>query len=216
MAKINACLFDLDGVLVDTARYHYLAWKRLCNELGFDLSEEENEELKGISRAKSLDILLDKGGIVLSDSQKEKYMARKNEWYLEYVNSMDEDELLPGAHDFLEACRQAEKKIGLGTASKNAMRIIEKLNIVDFFDVIIDGTKVSRGKPDPQTFSLGAEALKLHPSQCVVFEDSIAGIEAGIAGGMYTIGVGDPQTLKRANIVIPGFKNVGIDILNDL
>jgi beta-phosphoglucomutase len=216
MAKIDACLFDLDGVLVDTARYHYLAWKRLCNELGFDLSEEENEDLKGISRAKSLDILLDKGGIVLSDSQKEKYMAKKNEWYLEYVNKMDEDELLPGARKFLDACQKAHKKIGLGTASKNAMRIIEKLKIVDLFDVIIDGTKVSRGKPDPQTFLLGAEALKLHPSQCVVFEDSIAGIEAGIAGGMYTIGVGDPQTLKRANIVIPGFENVGIDILNDL
>jgi len=216
MAKIEACLFDLDGVLVDTARYHYLAWKRLCNELGFDLSEEENEELKGISRAKSLEILLDKGEIVLSDAQKEKYMAKKNDWYLEYVDKMHEDELLPGARNFLDACQNAGKKIGLGTASKNAMRIIEKLKIVDLFDVIIDGTKVSKGKPDPQTFSLGAQALKLHPSQCVVFEDSKAGIEAGIAGGMYTIGVGNPETLKRANIVIPGFENVGIDILNDL
>lgn len=216
MAKIDACLFDLDGVLVDTARYHYLAWKRLCNELGFDLTEEENEDLKGISRAKSLDILLDKGSIVLSDSQKEKYMAKKNEWYLEYVNKMDEDELLPGARNFLDQCQDMGKKIGLGTASKNAMRIIEKLKIVDLFDVIIDGTKVSKGKPDPQTFSLGAQALKLHPSRCVVLEDSIAGIEAGIAGGMYTIGVGSPETLKRANIVIPGFQNVGIDILNDL
>jgi len=216
MAKIDACLFDLDGVLVDTANYHYLAWKRLCNELGFDLTEEENEELKGISRAKSLDILLDKGGIVLSNSEKEKYMAEKNAWYLDYVDQMDQDELLPGAKNFLDICKESGKKIGLGTASKNAMRIIEKLKIVDLFDVIIDGTKVSRGKPDPQTFSLGAEALKLHPSQCVVLEDSIAGIEAGIAGGMYTIGVGDPQTLNRANIVIPGFENTGLEILNDL
>jgi len=216
MAKIDACLFDLDGVLVDTAKYHFLAWKRLCNELGFDLTEEENEDLKGISRAKSLDILLDKGGIVLSNAEKEKYMEQKNAWYLEHVDQMGPDEMLPGARDFLNICKKAGKKIGLGTASKNAMRIIEKLKIVDLFDVIIDGTKVSRGKPDPQTFSLGAEALKLHASQCVVFEDSIAGIEAGIAGGMYTIGVGDPQTLNRANIVIPGFDNIGLDILKDL
>jgi len=129
---------------------------------------------------------------------------------------MDQDEMLPGTKEFLYDCKESGKKIGLGTASKNAMRIIEKLGIVNLFDVIIDGTKVSRGKPDPQTFTLGAEAIKMHPSECVVFEDSIAGIEAGIAGGMYTIGVGDSQTLKRANIVIPGFINVGLDILNDL
>lgn len=216
MAKIDACLFDLDGVIVDTAKYHYSAWKRLSNELGFDLSEEENENLKGISRSKSLEILLNKGGLVLSQSEKEKYMALKNDWYLEFVNEMDETEILPGVLHFIEECKEANKKIGLGTASKNAMRILEKIGIVDEFDVIIDGNKVSRGKPDPETFTLGSDALKLHPSQCVVIEDSKAGIEAGIGGGMYTLGIGDKDVLHRANLVIPSFENVGIEILNDL
>lgn len=216
MANIKACLFDLDGVLVDTAKYHFLAWKRLCNELGFDLSEEENENLKGISRVKSLEILLDKGGVSLSDSEKEKYMAAKNDWYLEYVNSMAQDEILPGALDFLKACKMSGVKIGLGSASKNSMRILEKLKIVDYFDVIIDGNKVTKGKPDPQTFTLGAEALNIGPSECVVFEDSIAGIEAGVKGGMHTIGIGKPEVLNQADIVIPGFENVGIDILKEL
>lgn len=216
MAKIKSCLFDLDGVIVDTAKYHYLAWKRLCNELGFDLTEAENENLKGIDRTKSLDILLEKGDVSLSEEKKKLYMARKNSWYLEYVDQMRSDEILPGTLDFLNLCKEAGYKVALGSSSKNALRILEKINILDLFDAVIDGTKVSKGKPDPQTFILGAEATKAHPSECVVFEDSIAGLEAGIAGGMYTVGIGDPTTLNRANIVIPGFENVGLEIFEKL
>ena len=160
MAEIKSCIFDLDGVLVDTAKYHYLAWKRLCNELGFDLTEAENESLKGISRAESLDILLEKGGISLSDEKKEELMTRKNGWYLEYIDKMGADEILPGALEFLKHVKSEGKKIALGSSSKNALRIIEVLGILPLFDAVIDGTKVSKGKPDPQTFQLGAEALK--------------------------------------------------------
>ncbi|MCA1764465.1 MAG: beta-phosphoglucomutase [Cryomorphaceae bacterium] len=212
MGNIKSCLFDLDGVIVDTAKYHYKAWKRLCNELGFDLTIDENENLKGISRAESLDILLKKGNVRLSDEKREMYMERKNNWYLEYVEQMSPGEALPGSLDFLKACKDAGYKVALGSSSKNALRILEKIDVLHLFDAVIDGTKVSKGKPDPQTFTLGAEATKAHPSECVVFEDSIAGIEAGIAGGMYTVGVGDPETLERANLVISGFENVGLEI----
>jgi beta-phosphoglucomutase len=216
MADIKACLFDLDGVIVDTAKYHYLAWKRLCNELGFDLSREENENLKGISRSKSLDILLEKGGIKVSDKRKDELMDRKNSWYLEYIDHMERDEILPGALEFLKSVKAAGMKTALGSASKNSMRVLEALKIVDLFDAVIDGTKVSKGKPDPQTFLLGAEALGVHPSQCVVFEDAVAGVEAALAGGMYIVGVGEPDVLKRANVVIPGFENVGMELFDKL
>lgn len=216
MAEIKACLFDLDGVIVDTAKYHYLAWRRLCNELGFDLTKEENEELKGISRAESLNILLVKGGLNPTEKKKQAMMARKNEWYLDYIDEMDSSEILPGALDFLKAVKESGRKTALGSASKNSMRILEALEIVDLFDAVIDGTKVSKGKPDPQTFLLGAEALKSHPSNCVVFEDAVAGVEAALAGGMYIVGIGEETVLRRANLVIPGFENVGIEIFDKL
>jgi beta-phosphoglucomutase len=216
MADIKACLFDLDGVIVDTAKYHYQAWKRLCNELGFDLTEEENESLKGISREESLNILLEKGGVSLSDEEKKELTARKNGWYLELIDEMTPEEVLPGAMKFLKSVKASGRKIALGSSSRNARKIIETLKIENLFDAIIDGTKVSRGKPDPQTFELGAEALKIHPSNCVVFEDAAAGVEAAISGGMYVIGIGNSETLSRANMVIPGFENVGIDLLQKL
>lgn len=213
MSDIKSCLFDLDGVIVDTARYHYQAWKRLCNELGFDLSHEENEELKGISRAESLEILLEKGGVSLSQTEKDHYMRIKNDWYLELVDTMASDEILPGVVDFLNAIKQSGRKIALGSASKNAVKILTKVGILDLFDAVIDGTKVTRGKPDPQTFTLGAEATGAKPSECVVFEDAVAGVAAALAGGMYAIGVGDPIVLNKAHKVIPGFDGLGVELL---
>lgn len=213
MADIQACLFDLDGVIVDTAKYHFKAWKRLCNELGFDLSEKENEELKGISRVESLEILLRNGGVSLPQNEKDKYLDQKNRWYLEYVDTMDKSEILPGVTSFLNSLRKSGRKIALGSASKNAMHILEKIEIVDYFDAIIDGTKVTRGKPDPETFLLGAEATNTAPENCVVFEDAAAGIEAAKAGGMYAIGVGDPIILNLADRIIPGFEDVDTELL---
>ncbi|MCH2213982.1 MAG: beta-phosphoglucomutase [Flavobacteriales bacterium] len=216
MAEIKACIFDLDGVIVDTAKYHYRAWKRLCNKLGFDLTEEENESLKGISREGSLNILLKKGGLSLSDNKKADLTALKNGWYLEFIEKMKADEALPGAIEFIKATKESGRKIALGSSSRNALKILETLEIVDLFDAVIDGTKVSRGKPDPQTFQLGAEALKMHPCECVVFEDAQAGVEAALAGGMYIIGVGNKTTLNRANHTIEGFQNVGMEIFEKL
>lgn len=213
MADIQACLFDLDGVIVATAKYHFKAWKRLCNDLGFDLTENENEELKGISRVESLEILLRLGGVSLSQNEKDTYLDQKNKWYLEYVDTMDKTEILPGVESFLTSIRKSGRKIALGSASKNAMHILEKIEITDYFDAIIDGTKVTRGKPDPETFLLGAEATNTPPENCVVFEDAAAGIEAAKAGGMYAIGVGDPIILNLADRIIPGFKDVDVELL---
>lgn len=216
MALIRACIFDLDGVLVDTAHYHYLAWKRLCNELGFDLTEEENEELKGISRVESMEILLKKGGVTLSDADKKQYMDMKNEWYLEYVDTMAGGEVLPGVVPFLYDVKESGRKIVLGSASKNAVKILTRVGLVNLFDDIIDGTKVTKGKPHPQTFTLGAQAAGVKPKECVVFEDAAAGIEAALAAKMYAIGVGNPDILKKAHRVIPGFQQVKIDMLKEL
>ncbi len=216
MADIKACLFDLDGVIVDTAKYHFLAWRRLCNELGFDLTEEENESLKGISRVESLEILLKLGGVILTQEEKDEWLVKKNDWYLEFVDSMNPDEILPGVVHFLDLLKGAGIKIALGSASKNAMLILKKVELLPYFDAVIDGTKVSKGKPDPQTFTLGAEATGAHPSECVVFEDSQAGVEAGNRGGMYTIGVGDETVLDRAHVVIPGFENQDLKLFNRL
>lgn len=213
MAQIKACLFDLDGVIVDTAKYHFKAWKRLCNELGFDFTEVENEQLKGISRVESLEILLAMGGVSLSQKEKETYLDRKNNWYLEYIDAMDRSEILPGVVSFLEKVRNSDRKIALGSASKNAMRILEKIEIIDAFDAIIDGTKVTRSKPHPETFLLGAKATNTPPENCVVFEDAAAGVAAAKAGNMYTVGVGDPEVLKQADRIIPGFKEVDLELL---
>lgn len=216
MALIKACIFDLDGVLVDTAHYHYLAWKRLCNELGFDLTEEENEELKGISRVESMEILLKKGGVTLSDADKKQHMDMKNEWYLDYVDTMAGGEVLPGVVPFLYDVKESGRKIVLGSASKNAIKILTRVGLVNLFDDIIDGTKVTKGKPNPQTFTLGAQAAGVKPKECVVFEDAAAGIEAALAAKMYAIGVGSPDILKKAHRVIPGFQQVKIDMLKEL
>ena len=216
MAFIRACIFDLDGVLVDTARYHYKAWKRLCNELGFDLTEAENEELKGISRVESLEILLKKGGVTLSDADKKHYMDMKNDWYLEFVDTMAGEEVLPGVVPFLYDVKESGRKIVLGSASKNAVKILTRVGLVNLFDDIIDGTKVTKGKPNPQTFKLGAEAAGVKPKECVVFEDAAAGIEAALAAKMYAVGVGDPEILKKAHRVIPGFQHVKIEMLKEL
>src|SRR5574344_391382 len=180
---IKACLFDLDGVIVDTAKYHYIAWRELASELGFDFSTKDNERLKGVSRMASLEILLEVGKITnISDEQKQEMAARKNANYVTLISNMKPDEVLPGAEDFLRELRKNGIKIALGSASKNAMTILNRLHLTELFDAIIDGTKVSKAKPDPEVFLKGAEALGMKPQECVVFEDAEAGINAAIAG----------------------------------
>lgn len=216
MNKIGACIFDLDGVIVDTAVYHYKAWKRLANELGFDFTETENEKLKGVSRVRSLELLLQWGGVIKSDKEKEHLAARKNEWYVEMINNMTPAEILPGAKEFLEVCRAAGLKTALGSASKNSMTILNKINLAGLFDAIIDGNHVTKPKPDPEVFLKGAEALNVSPSDCVVFEDAIAGVEAAINGGMKVVGIGSPEVLVGANLVVSGLDKMSLERLETL
>ncbi len=213
MKTISACIFDLDGVIVDTAKYHYLAWKRLAQELGFEFLEEHNERLKGVSRMTSLDIMLEVGGLSFSQSEKEVMAARKNEWYLEYIYKMTPEEILPGVVDFLVMLRSKGIKISLGSASKNAMLILERVQLQSYFDAVIDGNKALRAKPDPQVFLLAAEELGQEPSSCVVFEDAAAGIEAAKAAGMMCVGIGSPDVLGKADRIVPGFVNATIDLI---
>lgn len=213
MTEIKACLFDLDGVIVDTAKYHYLAWKRLANELGFEFTKEDNERLKGVSRMKSLEILLEIGGLSFDENTKEELAAKKNAWYVEYISKMDSSEILPGVLDFLKILRENKIKTALGSVSKNAMLILENIRMLDYLDAVIDGTKITNAKPHPEVFLKGANELGVKPSECVVFEDAKAGIEAAINAGMFSIGVGSPDVLNKANFVINSFEGMTLDKL---
>ena len=213
MITTKACLFDLDGVIVDTAVYHFQAWRRLANELGFDFTEHQNEQLKGISRMESLDLILKWGNVILSEEEKIEWATRKNAWYLELVLKMTPNEVLKGVPAFLKSLRANGIKIALGSASKNSRLILEKIKMIEFFDVIIDGNDLTRGKPDPQVFLLGAEAIGCKPADCVVFEDALAGVQAGKAGGMKVIGVGDAKILHEADFVIKGFEEMTVERL---
>jgi beta-phosphoglucomutase len=213
MHNIKAFIFDLDGVLVDTAKYHYLAWKRLAEELSIDFSEEDNERLKGVSRMQSLEIILEIGNTILDYDTKIELAEKKNIWYVEYISKLTPEDILPGVIDFLESTKANRIKIALGSASKNSMLILDKLNLTNYFNAIIDGTKVSKAKPDPEVFLKGAEALKVLPSQCIVFEDAEAGVEAAINAGMYCIGIGSKNILKKAHSVLSGFADMTFDKL---
>lgn len=215
MSEIKACLFDLDGVLVDTARYHYIAWRELAEELGFDFTEHDNERLKGVSRAASLNILLEIGGIKLDEDEKARLAEQKNNRYVEYIAKMDSSEILPGALDFLKECREHGIKVALGSASKNAMTILNNTGLTPYFDAIIDGTHTSAAKPDPEVFLLGAEAVNTAPGECVVFEDAEAGILAATRAGMRSVGIGSPETLGAANLVVPSLQQISVAALRE-
>ena len=213
MSRIRACLFDLDGVLVDTARYHYLAWKRLAHELGFDFSRRDNERLKGVSRDRSLEILLEIGRLSVDAATKQELAEKKNRWYVESISHMDETEVLPGGRPFLEELRRAGIRTALGSASKNAMTILRRTQLVDLFDAIVDGTKTARAKPDPEVFLLGARELQVEPQHCVVFEDAAAGIEAALRARMYCVGVGSREALNQAHLVVGSLAVMTLDRL---
>ncbi|MFA6126073.1 MAG: beta-phosphoglucomutase [Bacteroidales bacterium] len=210
---IKGCIFDLDGVVVDTAKYHFKAWERLARGLGFEFTELHNERLKGVSRMASLNILLEVGGMTLPDSEKQKLAAQKNAWYLEYIAKMTPAEILPGVTDFLDLLKSNGILTALGTASKNARLILKQIGLSGAFDFIVDGNRVSNAKPDPEVFLLAAADLQLNPRQCLVFEDAIAGVAAAHNAGMKCIGVGLPEILIQADKIITGFEDATIDLL---
>ncbi len=198
MNKIGV-IFDLDGVIVDTAKYHFLAWKNLADDLGFEFTEAHNELLKGVSRVRSLDILLEIGNITISDAEKQKFLVSKNEEYLKYITKMDAKEILPGVIELLDILDDLNIKYVLGSASKNAPLILKQVNLLDRFLGIVDGNSVSKAKPDPEVFSIGADKLNIKPENCIVFEDAIAGVEAANKANMISVGIGNKDTLSKAN-----------------
>jgi len=204
----KACLFDLDGVLVDTAIYHFQAWKNLGTKFGYTLTEEQNEQLKGVSRVESLNRILDWANYSATDEQKSAWLIEKNDNYLELISNMNPSEILPGVLDFLSQIKQAGYKIALGSASKNAEIILTKTGLLAWFDLIIDGNKVSKSKPDPEVFLKGASGLGVLPTECIVFEDAQAGVEAAKLGNMKAIGIGDQEMLGQADKVILSFEGV--------
>lgn len=202
---ISACIFDFDGVIVDTADYHYLSWKKLALKLGFEFTKEQNEKMKGISRMASLEVVLDIGNIKASESEKLKMAHVKNEWYKEYLETVDDSIILPGVKSFLAELKTNKIPFVLGSASKNARFVMSKISIADSFDAIFDGNDTERSKPDPEVFLKGAAYLKIAPKDIVVFEDSYKGLVAANAGGFYSCGVGDASILDNANMNIPSF-----------
>jgi beta-phosphoglucomutase len=210
---IEACIFDLDGVVVDTAKYHFIAWKALANELGFEFTTEDNERLKGVSRTQSLEILLEIGGLQFSEKEKQAMAEKKNALYVSYIEKMTPEETLPGVKNFLLELRKAGIKTALGSASKNAPMILERIQLTELFDVIVDGNSITEAKPNPEVFLKGAQKLFVLPENCVVFEDAIAGVEAAQNANMYCVGIGDQETLGFADLVIPGFEKYSLEKL---
>jgi beta-phosphoglucomutase len=213
---IKGCIFDLDGVIVDTAHYHYLAWKRLAEELGYKLTEQENEQLKGVSRMESLDIILALAGITLAKNEKEELADRKNAWFREFVEQMTPDEIFPGVKQLIRDLRSSGIKVGLASSSKNARAVIRLLNIEKEFEAIVDGSMISHTKPHPEIFLKTAKALGVDPEMCVVIEDAEAGVEAARAAGMKCIGIGSPLLLQKANKVFTGTSQVMVSTVRDL
>ena len=214
--KTKVFIFDLDGVIVDTAKYHYLAWKKLANNLNIDFTHEHNELLKGVSRVRSLEIILGLGNVEASDEQKNEWLVQKNKEYLEYIDKMDDSEILPGVMKVLNFLKENNQPIILGSASKNARPILEKVNILNYFDDIVDGNDVSNAKPDPEVFIVGAKKANQTNENSIVFEDSVAGIEAANVAGMTSIGIGESSVLNEAKYNFNNFTEISTDFLVEL
>jgi beta-phosphoglucomutase len=216
MMHTAACIFDLDGVIVDTARYHFLAWKRLTDMIGIHFTEENNERLKGVSRMASLEIILEIGGRKIEESQKHEYAELKNKWYVDYISKMTPDEILPGCLEFIKELKGANVRVAIGSASKNTPLILERVGILELFDAIADGNNVKKAKPDPEVFIKAAEMVGIEPGRCTVFEDAVAGIQAALNAGMLCVGVGSPVILKKAHFVIRGLDDMSLSKLIEI
>lgn len=216
MAVLKACIFDLDGVIVDTAIYHYKAWRRLANSLGFDFTAEQNEELKGISRVESLKIILNWGAASKKEAEMEELATQKNNWYVAMIKEMTPAQILPGAKEFLEDVKANGYLTALGSASKNSSLILTQIGLTSYFDVLIDGNKVTKSKPDPEVFLAAARELNVKPEVCVVFEDAIAGVKAAKAGNMKVVGIGKKEILSTADLVVSGLDKMTIEKLRTL
>lgn len=209
-------IFDLDGVIVDTAKYHYLAWKKLANDLGFEFTKEQNELFKGVSRKRCLEILLEIGNREATQEEFDTWMVEKNIDYLKYIEHMDASEILPDVPKVLNYLKENNIPIALGSASKNARPILEKVGLLSYFNVIVDGNNVTKAKPDPEVFLLAAKQLGVFAENCVVFEDAVAGIEAANTAKMISIGIGDASVLDKAKYNFNDFTEISTDFISQL
>lgn len=203
--RLKAVIFDLDGVITDSAKYHYLAWKELADELGIPFDEEYNEKLKGVSRMESLELILENGnaGGRYTDEEKSAMADKKNENYKELIKAITPADLLPGIGSFLEELKESGIRIALASVSKNAPFIIGQLQLDDYFDYIADAEAVPHAKPFPDIFLAGMDAFGLKPEECVGIEDARTGIEAIHRAGMKAVGVGTPSEMEEADLVLP-------------
>ncbi len=216
MNALKACIFDLDGVIVDTAHFHFLAWKRLTDELDIPFTTEDNEHLKGVSRVDSLHFLLRLAGKTLTPEAFEDALKRKNEWFLAHISTMTPADALAGIPAFLAELKSTGMRIALGSASKNARLILERIQLTHYFEVLIDGNQIEKAKPAPDVFLKGAEGLQLACHDCLVFEDGIAGIEAAHHAQMKAIGIGRQDVLHMADYVMPDFQGFTVGKLQDI
>ncbi|CAI8378411.1 MAG: Beta-phosphoglucomutase [Polaribacter sp. SA4-10] len=214
--KKRGYIFDLDGVIVDTAKYHFLAWKKLANSIGIDFSQEQNEQLKGVSRVRSLEKILAWGNKTISAAHFTRLMTSKNDDYLLHVHEMSESEILPDVIKILNFLSDESQPVALGSASKNARLILNKVNLIDKFEAIVDGTNVSKAKPDPEVFLIAAKQLEMIPEDCIVFEDSVAGVQAANSANMISIGIGDAKILHEADYVFRDFTEISTDFLKEI
>ncbi len=213
---IKGFIFDLDGVIVDTAKYHYLAWKKLADELGFEFTEEQNEAFKGVSRKRCLQILLELGEVDATQEQFDNWMIEKNEDYLSYIEEMDASEILPDVPKILDFLKANNIPMALGSASKNAIPILKKVGLLSYFKVVVDGNNVTKAKPDPEVFLLAAKDIGVAPTECVVFEDALAGIQAANTAGMVSIGIGDASILTESQYNFNDFTEISTDFIKQL
>ena len=214
--KKRGYIFDLDGVIVDTAKYHFLAWKKLANSIGIDFSQEQNEQLKGVSRVRSLEKILAWGNKTISAAHFTRLMTSKNDDYLLHVHEMSESEILPDVIKILNFLVDESQPVALGSASKNARLILNKVNLIDKFEAIVDGTNVSKAKPDPEVFLIAAKQLEMPPEDCIVFEDSVAGVQAANSANMISIGIGDAKILHEADYIFRDFTEISTDFLKEI
>ncbi|SDK57141.1 beta-phosphoglucomutase [Sediminibacillus albus] len=213
MAKIEAIIYDLDGVITDTAEYHFLAWKTLADELHIPFDRAFNEQLKGLSRIDSLNLILEQGSKSYTEKEKEQLAAKKNEHYQTLIRKISPDDLLPGVEAFMKEVKQAGIKTGLASASKNAQTVIQKLEITDLLDTVVDAAEVKRGKPDPEVFLTAAEQLGANPDNCIGIEDARSGVAAIKSAGMFAVGIGDRETLSRADWIIEDSSLLSLSLL---
>lgn len=205
---IRAVLFDLDGVLTDTAVYHYKSWKLIAESFGYILTEEKNEELKGVSRKDSLDFILKWANTSIDDESKHRLLQKKNELYLELIEDLGEKDILPGVTDFLNILDDNQCLKGVGSSSKNAPFILERIGLASRFSVVIDGNQVNKTKPDPEVFLLGSEQLNVNPNECLVVEDAPSGALAAKRAGMKVLGIGKQGTIDQADKTVESLEGI--------